>query len=135
MTFNVLGTVFSLTSTQWCLTELSFGGNSHFSGNIFKIQKRKIIIITNKGKHDSSAKTVQILTVSSQYTFSLLVFVTKNRELFLSNADIHYIYTQYNYNLHPASTNLTLLQKGDIYCGSKVFNLQPKNIKIISQAF
>jgi hypothetical protein len=65
--------------------------------------------------------------------FSLLVFVIKNRGLFLSNSEIHDILvnTRYNYNFHLPSTNLTSVQKGVHYSGSKVFNHLPKNIEIL----
>jgi len=112
-----------------------FWGNSRLSANIFKIQKRFIRIITNKGKCDSCQqlfKTLQILTVPSQYIYSLLVFVIKNRGLFLSNSEIHNINTRYNHNFHLTSTNLTIVQKGVQYSGSKVFNYLPENIKILS---
>jgi hypothetical protein len=115
-----------------------FWGNSHHSANIFKIQKRIIRIIANKGKCDSCRqlfKTLQTLTVPSQYIFSLLVFVDKNRGLFSSNSEIHDINTRKNYNLHLPSTNLTSVQKGVYYSGGKVFNHLLKNIKILSNDF
>jgi hypothetical protein len=70
--------------------------------------------MVNNGKHDSCRnlyKQLQILTLPSQYTFSLLVFVVKNRDQFLPNSEIHDINTRYNYNLHLPATNLTLVQK------------------------
>jgi hypothetical protein len=103
MTFNVLRTVYFSYFHSVMSYGIIFWGNSHLSVNIFKIQKRIIRIITNEGKHDSCRqlfKTLQILTVPSQYIFSLLVFVIKNRVLFLSNSEIHYINTRYNYNIH-----------------------------------
>jgi hypothetical protein len=112
-----------------------FGGNSHYSNNIFKIQKRIIRIITNIGRCDSCHqlfKQLQILSLPSQYIFSLLLFVNKNREMFLSNSEIHDVNTQHNYNLHLPSTNLTLVQKGILYSGSKIYNCLPSNIKALS---
>jgi hypothetical protein len=135
MSFNVLRTVYF----SYFHTLLSYGiifwGNSCLSANIFKIQKRIIRIITNKGKRGFCRqlfKTLQILTVPSQYTYSLLVFVIKNRGLFLSNLEIHNINTRYNHNFHLISTNLTIVQKGVHHLGSKVFNHLPENIKILS---
>jgi hypothetical protein len=71
---------------------LYFGGNSHLSGSIFKIQKIIIRIITNAGRWDSCCqlyKQLEILPLPSQYIFSLLVFVNKNRSLFSSHSEIH----------------------------------------------
>ena len=87
-----------------------FGGNSHHSNIIFKIQKIILIIITNSGSRDSCRQLcnqLQILSLPSQYIFSLLVFVNKNRGPFQSNSEIHYLNTRFNYNLYLLSTNLT----------------------------
>jgi len=57
-----------------------FWGNSHFSTNIFKVQRRIIRIITNTGRRDSChllCKQLQILLHPSQYIFSLVVLLTK----------------------------------------------------------
>ena len=59
----------------------------------------------------------------------MLVFVAKNRNLFLSNSEIHNLNIQYNYNLHLPTTNLSLVQKGDLY---KIFNNLPLHIKSLS---
>jgi hypothetical protein len=111
------------------------GGNSHHSDRIFKIQKRIIRIITNTGGRVSCRqlyKQLQILPLPSQYIFSLLVFVNKNRRLFQSNSEVHDINPRYNYNLHLPSTNLTLVQKGVLYFGSRIYNHLPLNIKTLS---
>jgi hypothetical protein len=107
------------------------GGNSRYSGSIFKIQKGIIRIITNTGRRESCCqlyKQLQILSLPSQYIFSLHIFVNKNRDLFQSNSEIHDINTRYSYNLHLPSTNLTLVQKGVLYSGSKIYNHLPLNI-------
>jgi hypothetical protein len=78
-----------------------FWGNSHLSDSIFKIQKRIIRVTTNTGRCDSCRelyKKLQILPLLSQYIFSLLVFVNKNRSFFMSNSEIHDINTRHNHN-------------------------------------
>ena len=65
-----------------------FWGNSSHSEEIFKIQKRIIRIIMNSSKNASCwqlFKDLNILPVQSQYIFSILLFVTKNEDQFLSN--------------------------------------------------
>jgi len=112
-----------------------FGGNSHHSNSIFKIKKRLIRIITNTGSCDSRChlfKQLQILSLPSQYIFSLLFFVNKNRGLFQTTSEIHDLNTRFNYNLHLASTNLILVQKGVLCSGSKIYNHLPSNIKVLS---
>jgi len=109
-----------------------FWDNSCFSTNIFKIQKRIIRIITNTGRCDSCCqlfKQLQILPLPSQYIYPLLVFVNKNRELFLSNSEIHELNTRNNQNLHLPSTNITLVQKGVLYSGSRIYNCLPLTMK------
>ena len=56
-----------------------FRGNSHLSGNILKVQKRIIRIITNAGKRDSCCqlyKQFQILPYPSQYIFFYYLFLS-----------------------------------------------------------
>ena len=138
MSLNVLKTVYFSYFHSIISYGVIFWGNLHFSDNIFKIQKRILRIITNKSKHDSCRhlfKQLQILTLPSQYILSLLVFVAKNRNLFLSNSEIHNLNTRYNYNSHLPTTNLTLVQKGVLYSGSKIFNNLPPHIKSLSDDF
>jgi len=71
-------------------------------------------------------------SLPSQYIFSLLVFVNKNRGLFQSNSEIHNLIIRFNHNLHLTSTNLILVQKGVLYSGSKICNHLPSNIKVLS---
>ena len=101
-----------------------FWGNSCVSKDIFKIQKRIIRILTSTSDPDSCRpllKQLQILTLPSQYLYSLLVFVIKNRDLFSLNSNIHNSNTRSKNNLHLPSTNLTMIQKGVLHSGSRFF--------------
>jgi hypothetical protein len=132
---NMLRTVFFSYFHSVMSYGIIFWGNSHLSNNIFNIQKRIIRIITNKGKCDSCrdfCKQLQILTLPSQYIFSLFTFVAKYRDLFLSNSEIHHINTRFNYKLHLPTTHLTLMQKGVLYAGSRIYNHLPICIKSLS---
>ena len=60
----------------------------------------------------------------------MLVFVIENRDLFLSNSEIHDINTCYNYNLHLPSAKSTLVEKGVLYSGSGIYNHLPLNVKM-----
>ena len=73
-----------------------FWGNSCASKDIFIIQKRIIRILLNKSRRDSCRhlfKQLRILTLPSQYIYSLLTFVVKNGDLFSVNSEIHNIHT------------------------------------------
>ena len=66
--------------------DIIFGGNANLYVNIFKIQKRIIRITNCKSKRDSCRdllKQWKILTFSSQYIFSLLLFVVGHKDLLL----------------------------------------------------
>jgi hypothetical protein len=74
-------------------------------------------------------KTLEILPLQSQYIFSVLLFVVKNKESYTTNQEIHNITTRSNTNLHPPVCNLTVFQKGAYYSGIKLFNHLPLKIK------
>jgi hypothetical protein len=112
-----------------------FWGNSPYSNNIFKLQKRAIRIIMNAGNRVSCRelfKKLNILPLHSQYILSLLLFVVKNVDEFTSNSDVHTINTQHRSDLHPPSIKLTKYQKGVYYSVIKIFNYLPRNIKNLS---
>jgi hypothetical protein len=61
-----------------------FWGNTLYSNNIFKLQKRVIRIITNSRNRDSCRELFKELNILfySQYLFSLLTSVIDNMSLF-----------------------------------------------------
>jgi hypothetical protein len=78
---------------------LIFWGNSSHSGNIFKLQKRIVRIIMGTGPRDSCIelfKVLKTLPVTSQYIFSLAIFVANNKNLFKKNFEVHNIKTRNN---------------------------------------
>jgi hypothetical protein len=112
-----------------------FWGNSVHSKYIFKIKKRTLRVITDSGMRDSCPelfKKFQILPLSSQYSFSWIMFIVKNGELFKLNSDIHHIETRYNNDFHLPSTQLNLFQKGGFYSGIKMYNRLSLSIKDLS---
>ena len=103
-----------------------FWGNSAYSSNIFKIQKRIIRIIMNARNRDSCHqlfKNLKILPLKSQYIFSFLLFVAKNRDSYEWNSEIHNINTRFSSDLHTPTANLTTFQKGPISNWSLNFEL------------
>jgi len=75
-------------------------GNLSHSNNIFKLQKRAIRIIMNVDNRVSCRelfKTLNILPLQSQYILSVLLFIVKNMEEFISNSEVHSI------NPYPAN--------------------------------
>jgi hypothetical protein len=86
-----------------------FWGNSSYSDNIFKLQKRVIKIITNSRTRDSCKglfKKLDILPFYSQYIFSLLIFVIDNTSLFKTNSELYDINTRNKNNFHLSQPRL-----------------------------
>jgi hypothetical protein len=121
--------------TQLYLMELYFGGNSFYSEDIFKIQKRIIRIIMNSSRNASCRqlfKDLNILPIHSQYIYSILLFVTKNQDQFLSNTQVHKINKRRTSAWYVPTANLTIYQKGVYYSGIKIYNHPPTAIKDLS---
>jgi hypothetical protein len=78
---------------------LIFWGNSSNSGNIFKLQKRIITIIMEVRPRDSCRDVLKMLPLTSQYIFSLALFVANNNNLFKENSEVRNIKTKNNCNL------------------------------------
>ena len=72
---------------------------------------------------------LEILPLPSQYTFSLLLFMLRNKNQFLVNSEIHHIDTRQHANFHQPSVNVTKYQKGVYYLGVNVFNMLPSYTK------
>jgi len=74
-------------------------------------------------------KQLGILPLQSQYIFSLMKFVTKNKELFVSNERVHNFPTRSHDALHLPNANLTVFQKRVYFSGVKIYNNLPTNLK------
>ena len=105
------------------------------SEEIFKIQKRIIRIIMNPSKNASCwqlFKDSNILPIQTQYIFSILLLVTKNKDQFLSNSQIHKINTRQTSDLYVPTANSAIYQKC-VYCsGIKIYNHLPTAVKELS---
>jgi hypothetical protein len=77
-------------------------------------------------------KDLNILSIQSQYIFSIILFVTKNKDQFLSNSQVHKINTGQTYDLYVPTANLAVYQKGVYYSGIKIYNHLPTAIKNLS---
>jgi hypothetical protein len=77
-------------------------------------------------------KKLNILPLYSQYILSLLLFIVKNVDEFITNSEVHTINTRHRSDLHPPSINLTKCQKGVYYSWIKIFSHLPQNIKNLS---
>jgi len=88
-----------------------FWGNPSHSEEIFKVQKRIIRIIMNLSKNASCwqpLKELNILPVPSQYILSVPLFLTKNKDQFMTNSQMHKITTWQTFDLYIPTVNLTI---------------------------
>jgi hypothetical protein len=107
-----------------------FWGNS-FAKKVFLLQKKIIRIITNTRPRDSHRdifNITQIMTLYSQYIYSIILFIVNNKHLFTPN-EIHKYNTRKNNNLHLLSANLTKFNKSPYTSGIKLFNHLPQYLK------
>jgi hypothetical protein len=113
-----------------------FWGQSTNSKKLFMLQKRVVHLITGHGNRSSSRnlfRLLEILPLKSQYIFSILIFVLKNRNLFITNYDKHYVQTRHSDNLYFPTSSLALYQNGVYYIGIKIFNKLPPKLKELVQ--
>jgi len=108
------------------------GENSPDHIKILTLQKKIIRIMMGCRIRDSCRILIfnlEILPLPSQYIFSLLLFMIRNKNQFMVNSEIYRTNTRQHANLHQPSVNVTKYQKG-VYClGVMVFNMLPSCIK------
>jgi len=78
-------------------------------------------------------KIVKLLPLTSQYIFSLALFVVnKKKSLFVESSQLHNITTGNNASLFQPSSHLTVYQKVPHYFGIKLHNKLPFQTKTIT---
>jgi hypothetical protein len=63
------------------------------------------------------------------YVFSIINFITNNKEYFQTNALVHSVNTRYKDYLHKPTANLSCFQKSTYYAGIKIFNNLPSDLE------
>ena len=115
-----------------------FWGNSSDSKRVFLVQKRAIRAICGVSSRMSCRplfSRLGILTLASQYIFSLMSFVVNNINLFPRVSSFHSVNTRQKSHLHLDHTSLTLVQKGVQYSAASIFNKLPKDLSSNPRAF
>jgi hypothetical protein len=100
------------------------------------LQKRVVRLMTGHGNMSSCRdlfRHLKILPLKSQYIFSILIFVLKNRTLFITNYDKYNVKTRRSDNLYLPTSSLTLYQNGVYYTGIKIFNKLQLELKELVQ--
>jgi exonuclease III len=112
-----------------------FWGQSPSTQRLFVLQKRAIRImmgVSNRTSCRHIFKKLEILPLNSQYIYSMLLFVSTHKQLFITNSDSHSIHTRQRDNLHVPMASLTAFQKGVYFSGVKIFNRLPAELKQLS---
>jgi len=103
MSLDVLGSTYFSYAHSTISYGIIFWGNSSHSEEIFKVQKRIIRLIMNLSKYACCRqlfKELNILPVPSQYIISVLLFLTKNKDQFMTSSQMHKITTQQTFDLY-----------------------------------
>ena len=74
-------------------------------------------------------KELGILTLYSQYIYSILMFVVVHGDIFIINNEVHGFNTRQKLNLHLPSVRLTKVKKGVYYAAVSIYNKLPNHIK------
>jgi hypothetical protein len=81
-----------------------------------------------KGACRNLFKKLDILPVSCQHIFSLMMFVIDNQEKCQTNLSVHGLCTRNKNQLYLPIVNLSCFQRGVSYC-AMIFNSLPNSIK------
>jgi len=73
-----------------------------------------------------------MMTLYSQYIYSLVLYKIDNKHLFDTNNEIHKYKNRNNNNLHLPIANLSKFNKGTYISGIKVFNNFPQYVKALT---
>jgi hypothetical protein len=114
---------------------IMFWGNSPHGRSIFITQKHIVRVIMEAKSKDSCKELfskIGILILYSQYMFSILMFVVKNKDSFTLNMEFHKINTHHKLDFHIPLVSLTIVQKGVYYSGITLFNSLSLNIKQVA---
>ena len=106
-----------------------FWGNFSRSRKIFTLQQKIIRIMMGAPPRTSCRKLfkkLEILTVPSQYIYSLISFLIVNLDKFLTNSSVHSINKRNRHHLQRPIANLSCFQKGTSHFRIRIFNNLPQ---------
>ena len=112
-----------------------FWGSSSYANKAFILQKKIIRIITNTRPKDFCRevfKSMEIMSLYSQYIYSLVLYTINNKHLLDTNNEIDIYKTRNNNNLHHPIANLSKFNEGAYISGIQVFNHLPQYIEALT---
>jgi hypothetical protein len=83
-----------------------------------------MMAVNSHNSYRNLFKRLQILTFPHKYMciYSLINFITNNKNLFQMNADVHSVNTRHKRCLHKIIANNTFYQRSTYYAGIKIFH-------------
>jgi hypothetical protein len=115
---------------------IMFWGNSSQAERVFKLQKRAVRIMKRCGHRDSCRdhfKYMFILPLRSQYIYSLMMFITKNKDIFDINNTHYTINTRHIMDIHMSQVYLAIYGNGVFQMAVKIYSSLPNSLKEISK--
>jgi len=110
-----------------------YSGVVHLKIILYSKLKQEQLVIVNSSSgtfcHELF-KELQILTLYSQYIYSLLKFVINKRHIYKSNSDVHNLSIRYNSDFHLPTANLTIF----FYLGITMYSHLPQSLKELSHS-
>ncbi|PCI92574.1 MAG: hypothetical protein COB15_17460 [Flavobacteriales bacterium] len=103
-------------------------GNAADIGKIFVLQKRAIRFIYGLKPRDSLRelfKSINIMTVASQYIFDVLIFVKSNLHLYKTLSDVNSVVTRNRHKLCMNRFRLKKVRRSFVGQSVKLFNKLP----------
>jgi len=138
MSLNILKTIYYSYFNAIISYVLPFWGTSLHAIKIFRMQKRIVRIMMgckNRVSCRNLFRRLEILPFICQYILLLMLFLVKNKNLFILNSENHTKSTRQFNNFYELITNFTVYQMGVNYMDIKIFNNLPPYIKNISNIF
>ena len=109
-----------------------FWGNSSHAQSLFKLQKRVIRVMVD-AKYLESCKPIfkehKILPLPSLYVYEILLYVRKQKHLFIQNNEFHNHNTRQKEDLHVLHHSTALYKNGVLNSGIRLYNNLPKTLK------
>jgi hypothetical protein len=121
MSVNTLKIVFCSYFHSVMNFGLIFWGNLPHAEMVFRMQKSLMKSCNYRESCRDFFKELKILPLKSQYKFSLMMFVTKNKDYFVINKNCHEANTIQIITLHMYQVNLSKYGKGIYHTAIKVF--------------
>jgi hypothetical protein len=129
---NILKMIYYSYFYSVMMYSLIYWGNSSSVDRVCRRQKSTVRLMMGCGHRESCRdlfNELGILPLRLQYIYSLLLFVIKNSEKFVTNKDYHELKIRQDLNLHMHQINLAIFSKGVYHMAVKFYNGLPYTLK------